>query len=159
MDRLLVDVMCGTLATYLRMCGYDAAYALDLDVAENTGTPDADVPDDALLAVARDEARRVVTRDRRLAERAEDGLLIESRDVEEQLAEFSAAGFDLSVDDEPTYCGACNGRLQPIDPDERTPENAPDPVRTDVWRCEDCGQHFWKGSHWEDVAGTVAGID
>ena len=47
MDRLLVDVMCGTLATYLRMCGYDAAYALDLDVAENTGTPDADVPDDA----------------------------------------------------------------------------------------------------------------
>jgi len=26
-DHLLLDVMLGKLATYLRMCGYDAAYA------------------------------------------------------------------------------------------------------------------------------------
>ena len=31
-DRLLLDVMLGKLAVYLRMCGYDAAYAGDLGV-------------------------------------------------------------------------------------------------------------------------------
>jgi len=43
MDRLLLDTMLGKLATYLRMCGYDAAYALDEGVES----------DDALLAVFR----------------------------------------------------------------------------------------------------------
>jgi uncharacterized protein with PIN domain len=31
-----------------------------------------------------------------------------------------------------------------------------DPGETAVWRCRDCGQHFWKGSHWADMAGTLA---
>jgi hypothetical protein len=38
------------------------------------------------------------------------------------------------------------------------PEYAPDPEDTDVWRCIDCGQFFWKGSHWDDVADTLAGL-
>jgi uncharacterized protein with PIN domain len=29
MTRLFVDAMLGRLVTYLRMCGYDMAYALD----------------------------------------------------------------------------------------------------------------------------------
>jgi uncharacterized protein with PIN domain len=154
MEPLLLDVMCGKLATYLRMCGYDAAYALDLDV----GT-DRDVPDDDLLALARDEGRRIVTRDRELAARAAGAVLLERRGVEDQLAELSAAGFELSLDDEPTYCGACNGWLTAVDPSEPTPDYAPAPTEIDCWRCEDCGQHFWNGSHWEDVAATIEGID
>lgn len=31
-DRFLLDAMLGTLTTYLRMCGYDAAYALDHEI-------------------------------------------------------------------------------------------------------------------------------
>jgi len=154
MDRLLVDVMCGKLATYLRMCGYDAAYALDLEVAT-----DEDVPDDALLGIAHERERRIVTRDRELADRSADAVLLSSRDIEDQLGELAAAGFNLSLDDEPTYCGACNGRLTAVPSDDPTPDYTPDPVQTDVWRCENCGQHFWQGSHWEDVAETLAGID
>jgi len=154
MDRLLVDAMCGTLATYLRMCGYDAAYALDIDPAA-----DGEVSDDDLLAVAREDDRRLVTRDRQLAARSDGAVLLESREIEDQLAEFAAAGFPLAIDDEPTYCGACNGRLTAVSPEEATPAYAPDPAETDVWRCESCGQHFWKGSHWDDVAGTIDGID
>jgi uncharacterized protein with PIN domain len=51
MARLLVDATVG-LATYLRMCGHDAAYALDRGVEA----------DDALLELARIEERRLVTR-------------------------------------------------------------------------------------------------
>ena len=152
MAPLLLDVMCGKLATCLRMCGYDAAYALDLDVAA-----DQNVPDDDLLAIARDEGRRIVTRDRELAARAPESVLLTTRAVEDQLAELSAAGFELSLDDEPTYCGACNGRLTAVSPSEPTPDYAPAPTEIDCWRCEDCGQHFWKGSHWEDVAATIEG--
>jgi uncharacterized protein with PIN domain len=150
MDRLVLDVMCGKLATYLRMCGYDAAYALDLPIGS-----DRDVPDDALLAFARETGRRIVTRDRDLARRGEDAVLLESKEIAGQLRELVEAGFDLTIDEEPSFCGACNGALTGVGPEEPTPDYAPDPATVDVWRCADCGQHFWKGSHWDDVVETV----
>ena len=101
MTRLLVDVMCGRLATYLRMCGYDAAYALDRD-AES---------DEAVLSWAREEDRTVVTRDERLAAAAPAAICLTSRDVRDQLAELRDAGLDLTLPDEPTRCSRCNGDL------------------------------------------------
>jgi len=153
MDRLVLDVMCGKLATYLRMCGYDAAYALDLPIGSDEG-----VPDDELLTYAQDTGRRIVTRDRDLARRAEDAVLLKRRETEDQLGELVAAGFALSVDEEPSFCGACNGPLTGVSPEEPTPDYAPDPATVDVWRCESCGQHFWKGSHWDDVMETIESL-
>ncbi len=148
--RLLLDAMLGKLATYLRMCGYDAAYVLD-DVADPTAGP----TDDEILADARQSGRRVLTRDRDLAARADDGLLLRSRDVEEQLSELRAAGYDLSLDPSPTRCGACNGAVRAVDAGASVPAYAPDPADTDCWRCRECGQVFWKGSHWDDVRSTL----
>jgi uncharacterized protein with PIN domain len=145
-DRLLLDAMLGSLATYLRFCGYDAAYALDEGVED----------DDAVLALAGD--RLLLTRDRALAARAPRSVLLDSRDVVDQLRELSAAGFELAPADVPTRCGACNGRLVPVDPAQPTPPYAPDPTDREVWCCVDCGQHFWKGSHWADVAETLAAL-
>ena len=143
---LLLDVMLGKLATYLRMCGYDAAYA---------GTRNAEA-DDAALAISETEGRVLVTRDRGLAAQADPAVLLTSREVVEQLRELAAAGYDLSLADTPTHCSACNGRLEHVDRTEPTPDYAPDPHEETVWRCRDCGQHFWKGSHWDDVADTLA---
>jgi hypothetical protein len=140
-DRFLLDAMLGKLATYLRMCGHDAAYALDRDV----------VDDDALLQVTRTEDRQLVTRDVQLAGRADDGLLVESREVTAQLRELAAAGVDLSLASRPARCGACNGPVERVPADASVPETVPDPDETAVWQCIDCGQRFWKGSHWDDV--------
>jgi hypothetical protein len=145
--RLLVDAMCGTLATYLRMCGYDAVYALDEGIEA----------DDELLALARSEDRLVVTRDRSLAERAPAAVLLGSRSVEGQLREVREAGLLLTLD-EPARCGACNGRLDRVAPDESTPDYAPAPREEAVWRCRDCGQYFWRGSHWDDVRRRLADL-
>jgi uncharacterized protein with PIN domain len=143
----LVDAMCGTLATYLRFCGYDAAYALDRGVEA----------DDEVLALAEAEDRTLVTRDAALAERAGDrGLLLTSRDVADQLTELAEAGLDLSVADRPSRCGDCNGPLEPVPADASTPAYAPDPETTPQWRCRRCGRHFWKGSHYERVAETLS---
>ena len=168
--RLLVDAMCGKLATYLRMCGYDAAYALDRGVEA----------DDRLLSLAADEDRTLITRDRELAARAADrkdgAVLLIERDVLDQLREVTGAGLPMELAAEPTRCGACNGRVERIgaggtgvDPDDR-PEYVPDDVGASppedaasdnvqadadsrpAWRCRDCGRWFWKGGHWESVA-------
>jgi len=138
--RFLLDAMLGTLATYLRICGHDAAYALDRGVEA----------DDALAALARREGRRLVTRDRALARRVEGSLLVEARDATAQVAELRAAGIDVRLDPdaEPSRCGRCNGRLVRADDDPR-PDYAPD--EGPIWRCRDCDRRFWKGSHWDDV--------
>jgi hypothetical protein len=143
----LLDVMCGKLASYLRMCGYDAAYALDRGVEA----------DDRLLALADEEGRTLVTRDHELAARA-DGVLLTERSVEGQLRELRAAGLALSLDESPANCGRCNGSVERVAPDGQTPEYARDPAETAVWRCRSCGQCFWKGSHWERAAETLADL-
>jgi uncharacterized protein with PIN domain len=147
MARLLLDAMLGKLASYLRMCGHDAAYALDRDVEA----------DDAILRWATEEDRRLVTRDRQLAARAEDALLVEPHDVEGQLREVAAAGLELSLS-APSRCANCNGELRRVRDGEPTPEHAPDTDGQPVWRCRDCGQHFWRGSHWEDVGERLQGL-
>jgi uncharacterized protein with PIN domain len=171
---VLCDAMCGKLATYLRMCGYDAAYALDRGVEA----------DDRLLSLAVDEDRTLITRDRELAARADDALCLTEREVLDQLREVAAAGLPVELAESPTRCGACNGpveRVGPagvdVDPADR-PEYVPDDVgaspggdATDVatggapdadprpaWRCRDCGRWFWKGGHWDSVAERLAEV-
>jgi uncharacterized protein with PIN domain len=141
---LLLDVMLGKLTTYLRMCGYDAAYALDRNVEA----------DDRLLELSESEGRLLVTRDAQLARQA-DGLLLEAKDVTDQLRELADAGFELELS-KPERCANCNGSLAEVAADAATPEYAPDPSEVHVWRCPNCDQHFWQGSHWESVAETLA---
>lgn len=141
--RLLLDVMLGKLATYLRMCGYDAAYAMDGD-----GT---DPGDDQLLARANAERRVLLTRDVSLARRADQNVLLAGRTPLDQLRELDSVGFRIELDDEPARCGSCNGVVEPLSDGDPRPEYAPDPAETALWRCRDCGQVFWRGSHWRDV--------
>ena len=140
--------MLGKLATYLRMCGHDAAYALDRGV-EN---------DDAIRALAAAENRTLLTRDEQLAEQVEDAILLTERGVEDQLRELRAAGVNLSLPDRPRRCSACNGDVVAAgeDPDADLPAHVPDDA--EPYRCRDCGQWFWKGSHWEDVRQTLAAL-
>jgi len=147
-EPLVLDSMLGKLATYLRMCGYDTAYALDRDAEAETD----------LLALAETEGRRLVTRDESLARSVQDAVLLTKRDVDDQLRELSAAGFELELSEEPVRCGTCNAPVEPVDRTEPTPEYAPDPAETAIWRCRDCGQHFWQGSHWDDVADTIGDL-
>lgn len=144
---LLLDVMLGKLATYLRMCGYDAAYALDRGVED----------DARLRAIADREGRTLLTRDVELATNAPGGVLLESGDVREQLLELSRRGYVLSLD-VPTRCARCNGRLRRLRPEESTPSFAPAPSERSVWTCRDCGQPFWRGSHWDDVEDALGRI-
>jgi uncharacterized protein with PIN domain len=131
--RYLLDAMLGNLATYLRLCGHDAAYVLDRDVEA----------DDAVLALASEENRILLTRDEHLAGRAEQSILLRERETEPQLRELATGGVGLTPAEEPVRCGRCNGplaRVTAADSDAR-PEYVPDDAAA-VWRCRDCAQRF-----------------
>lgn len=148
-ESLLVDAMLGKLARYLRMCGYDAAYVLD----------DGDDPgDERILERATAENRTLVTRDEQLARRAPESVLLRTKDIEAQLREFRDAGYDLTLSDDPVRCGSCNGVVVPVADGDDVPEYAPDAEEARRYRCRDCGQVFWRGSHWTDVAERLDGL-
>ncbi|WP_431357872.1 Mut7-C RNAse domain-containing protein [Halobaculum rarum] len=142
-DALLLDVMLGRLATYLRVCGYDALYALDEGIEH----------DDAVRERAVADGRRLITRDRDLAAATPGSVLLTARDVVDQLRELRAAGVELTPTERPTRCGTCNGQLESAEDDGFRPEYAPETGL--VWRCVDCGQYFWKGSHWDDLTEAI----
>lgn len=137
--RLLADEMLGSLARWLRIMGYDTTYAQD-------------VTDGEVLSRARAEGRIVLTRDHQLAERAGgQGLLVESDALEDQLAQVSGA-LGLTFEERSTRCTICNGALRDASPEEWT--KAPPRVRESqerVFICQDCGQLYWRGSHWSKI--------
>lgn len=141
--RFLLDVMLGKLATFLRMCGYDTAYALDRGIEA----------DERILRLAAAENRTLLTRDEQLAAQADDAILLTEREIDDQLRELRAAGVDLSLPARPRRCSNCNGELTPVGAGE-VPAHVPDD--TEPYRCRDCGQWFWRGSHWADVRETLA---
>ncbi len=145
---LILDVMCGGLVSYLRLCGHDTVYAADRELEA----------DDELRALAREECRTLITRDRELAGRTAESILLGSHDVETQLAALSDAGVDLTPTATPERCGRCNGSLDRVSETETTPEYAPDPESIGVWKCRRCGQLFWRGSHVERMERTLSRV-
>jgi uncharacterized protein with PIN domain len=137
-EGFVADAMLGKLVTYMRMAGYDIVYAPDEGAVE-----DGDV-----ASLAEERGRRLITRDRELAE-ATDGILIESKDVRRQLTELVECGLSFELT-EPSRCSACNGSL--CEADTGT-DDVPEDVER-AWRCDDCGKTYWIGSHWDDVRET-----
>lgn len=144
--KFLVDAMLGKLARYLRMCGYDTVYTGDQGL-------DADA---AILEFAAENRRTLLTRDQDLAATADASLLIRGKAIDDQLRELKAAGIELTLDD-PTRCTRCNGRLRRLTTGP-TPEYAPTVTDEHVWQCVECGQHYWRGSHWDDVKARLASL-
>ena len=130
--------MLGRLARWLRVLGYDTAY-------------DARAPDPALVRLAAEEGRVLLTRDRHLLRELRPTRALElRRDVPlEQLAEVIDA-LRLSAPPELfTRCLLCNVPLSEVPETERWTlvpvgsRGLPGPVR----RCPQCARVYWPGSH------------
>jgi uncharacterized protein with PIN domain len=146
--RFLADEMLARLARLLRAAGYDTALAAE------------GAPDEALLAQAEREGRLLLTRDRRLADRA--GAL-GVRVVGESATDQARALADhLPIDwlNAPfTRCVMDNAELSEATPVEiaQMPPQAqalPGPFR----RCPVCGRLYWPGSHVKRMAERLADL-
>jgi uncharacterized protein with PIN domain len=143
----LADEMLGSLARWLRIMGYDTGYARDMTDRE-------------VLVLAHAEERTILTRDRQLAARAgADGLYIISEVLEEQLSQVAAA-FRLDFHGGMTRCTLCNGVLT-AQTQEQVRGRVPPRVLAShekFYVCVRCGQVYWKGSHWVDIAVRLEGV-
>jgi uncharacterized protein len=136
-ERFLLDVHLGSLARRLRLLGVDTRYERDLD-------------DEALVRIAVEDDRVLLTQDRGLLHRTA---------VRERAAYVRGAGADAQIADvlnrfalttAPfTRCLACNGLVGPAPKHEVLVSLEPGTARTydDFVRCRACGQVYWRGAH------------
>jgi uncharacterized protein with PIN domain len=147
--RFLADGMLGKLTRWLRMLGHDVEYFNDLD-------------DDQLISVAKDEERVLLTRDVRLFREASVGgvesFLVKGRSETEKLAELAGSfGLKLEVYVESSRCPKCNAEISSV-PKEEVRDKVPESTSRfyeDFWICRDCGQVYWRGSHWKRINRTL----
>ena len=147
--RFILDVHLGTLARLLRLMGFDTLYRNDYD--------DADIVDIAL-----DSGRIILTRDQGLLmrRRVTHGYWLRSQDPIEQAAEVLRR-FDLAGLVQPLIrCPRCNGRIRETTKElvwEKLPPKTRDHYDT-FYRCEGCGQVYWRGSHWRGIQEKIDNI-
>ncbi len=147
--RFVLDTHLGKLAAYLRMMGFDALYRNDYEDAE-------------LACISRDERRTLLTRDRGLLKRSmvTHGYCVRSTHPRQQIIEVLRR-FDLLRMVEPfKRCIRCNGPLEPVDKMAIADRLPPRTRRYyDTFRiCRDCGQIYWRGSHYERMQRFIAGV-
>lgn len=146
--RFIADVHLKTLVRRLRMLGFDTIYDPALD-------------DSALAERSGRESRVLLTRDRQLLMRnaVTLGMYVRSMEPEKQVIEVIKR-FELAKKIRPFYrCIPCNGKITAITRGEVPPSTIPRAVmdRTELfYRCESCGNYYWKGSHVEKMIGIIS---
>jgi uncharacterized protein len=136
--RFVLDTHLGRLARYLRLLGFDCLYQNDFH-------------DDDLARISSEDPRTLLTRDRRLLHRKviTHGYFVRATDPMQQTVEVLRR-FDLAADIRPLgRCVRCNGSLTDVDKDRIVDRLEPGTRRyyEDFRICRDCGQIYWRGSH------------
>jgi uncharacterized protein len=144
--RFVADAHLGGLARLLRMAGFDTLYRNTLHDAE-------------VEAIALDDGRAVLTRDRALLKRrgVEYGCYVRALKAEAQLLEVIER-FGLAERMRPfTLCLSCNAPLRPVAKADVLARLPPRVAATqdEFSTCDRCHGVFWKGSHWQRMAGLL----
>jgi uncharacterized protein with PIN domain/sulfur carrier protein ThiS len=144
--RFVADAHLGGLARLLRMAGFDTMYRNTLRAGE-------------IEAVALEQGRVVLTRDRELLKRRgiAYGCYVRALKGEAQLREV-VERFGLAERMRPfTLCLSCNAPLRPIAKAEVRDRLPPRVAATqdEFSTCDCCHGVFWKGSHWQRMAGVL----
>jgi len=142
--RFLADGMLGTLAKWLRIMGYDTAYAARLD-------------DHALARLARAEERILLTRDTGLLQRkGVQCLFIASEMLAEQLEQVRQT-FGLHVDHPFSRCPVCNSPLEDVPKHDAWGQVPPFVFQTQdkFSLCPACNRFYWRGTHWQKMLAQV----
>ena len=147
--RFLLDSHLGRLAAYLRMSGFDCLY-------------NNDYHDDEIAGILAEDARILLTRDRRLLMRkvVQYGYCLRSLEPPQQLTEV-VRRFDLADKIRPFHrCLRCNHPLQPVSKETVLDRLEPlTKIHFDEFHlCPACDQVYWKGSHYERMEKLIESV-
>ena len=138
--RFVVDVNLGKLARWLRLLGFDTAW-------RNCWS------DRQVVALAVEEKRVILTRDRRLLFHRviEHGFWVRAVEPVAQVHEIVER---MAIADQVRpfrRCLECNGLIEPVSKAEILDRLEPLTRRyyDEFYRCGGCGRIYWKGSHFE----------
>ena len=144
--RFVADVNLGKLARYLRLLGFDTL-------------SDGRWHDAELVAIAGEQQRMLLTKDRPLLKRSAvtHGYLVRAAQPMDQVVEV-ARRFDLADSVRPfSRCMECNGVVRSVPKAEV--DHLLEPLTRrhfdDFRQCPDCERVFWKGSHHQRLAAIV----
>ena len=150
--RFVCDCMCCGASKCLRAWGYYAHWEYGITDEQVVGMA---VRDD-LIVVTCDSgimARNVITSGRAKAIFIPVGL--------DRWAQFAAVLKEVPLPRCDPRCMSCGEELERIDKEQFREEL---PLRTyewldEFWRCKACEQFFWKGTHWQDIAGKLDEVE
>ncbi|MBH8565359.1 Mut7-C ubiquitin/RNAse domain-containing protein [Nostoc sp. CENA67] len=147
--RFVLDIHLGKLATSLRLLGFDTLYRNDYK-------------DEELALISHNESRVLLTRDKGLLMRSLViyGYYVRNTNPQQQIVEVLQR-FDLfNVVSPFQRCLRCNGILEAI-AKESIVDQLPETVQLQIdefHRCQNCGQIYWKGSHYERLQQFVQSL-
>lgn len=138
--KFIVDFMCGRLAKWLRILGYDTKFMTD-------------TARDKILIESLKENRIILTRDTRLSrKKAYKLILIKSDKVREQVKQVvTELRLKLDKDKFFTRCSICNKEVTFI-PKHQTENKVPKYIYETVnefYQCPECKRIYWQGSHYD----------
>jgi hypothetical protein len=141
--------MLGKLARWLRMLGNDVEYSSYLRDSE-------------LLSKASKDNRILLTRDFELYQRAIgrniDAYYLQGSTGEAKLAELAKRyHINLEIDVASSRCPKCNSSIKPASREEvlgKIPDSTLEHYK-EFWKCPNCGQIYWQGSHWNKIRKTL----
>jgi len=153
-EKLLLDSMCGKLARWLRLLGFDVDYSKEAD-------------DEVLLSEAERTGRVIVTRDQGLYNKAVRRglrcLLLTSTDhVENMRKVLRELNARITFPPRETRCPLCNNPLREVDPGSvmaLLPSEDLAKRYDKFWLCERCKKAYWIGSHWRNIKKTLREVE
>jgi len=138
--KFLVDFMCGRLAKWLRILGYDAEFIKDTSRHK-------------LIMKSLSEQRIVLTRDTRLSKKKVYKLiLIKSDKIREQVRQvIKELNLKLQKEKFFSICSICNKKVELVEK-EKVKDLVPLYVYQTInefYQCPECKHVYWQGSHYD----------
>jgi len=140
--------MLGTLATWLRILGFDTIYAKDA------------MTDDELLDTADKEKRIIISRDKELIIRGKKKEIktieINTTYLDEQIYQV-LKNINFEEQSILSRCTLCNTILT-TRKKILVQSNVPKKVfenNDEFWFCNTCNKYYWKGSHYEKIINKI----
>ena len=138
--KFVVDFMCGRLAKWLRILGYDTEFVKDTSRHK-------------IIMKSLTEQRIVLTRDTRLSKKKVYKLvLIKSDKIREQVKQvIKELNLKLQKEKFFTICSICNKKVVPVEK-EKVKDLVPLYVYQTIdefYQCPICQRVYWQGSHYD----------
>jgi len=149
-----VDAMLGNIAKKLRLMGYDSRYL-------------ADIEDDELIKLAKNDKRIIISRDEDLISKALKGgiksIFLKNKEEIEQFREIiNKSNLKIiKIDGYRSRCPKCNSKTKLINK-KNIQEKIPTRVlefNDKFWECRNCDQIFWEGTHIKNLQKFVGQLN